>query len=258
MRAAVEHVHHRHRQGDRLLAAEVAPERQAGGGGRGVGGRERDAEHRVRAEARLVRRPVELDQAPVERLLVAAVAADQRARDLVVDVGHRPRDALAAVGRSAVAQLGRLELAGRGPRRDRGAPAGAARQHQLDLDRGVAATVEDLPCGELLDRAHRGPPVVSTASRKRLVARRSASSGSTSSARAQRTSTNSSSPSASKRSSVAASCASRARHACACSNGARRLGVGATLDLRGERQRRQVLGHIREQAARAPRPRSCA
>ena len=67
MRAAVEDVHHRHRQDVRALAAEVAPQRQPLLGGRGVRGGQRDAEDRVGAEPRLVRRAVELDQRAVER-----------------------------------------------------------------------------------------------------------------------------------------------------------------------------------------------
>ena len=67
--AAVEHVHHRHGQHVRGLAAEVAPQRQPLLGGRGVRRGERHGEDRVGAEPRLVRRPVELDQQPVERRL---------------------------------------------------------------------------------------------------------------------------------------------------------------------------------------------
>ena len=48
------------------LAAEVAPQRQALLGRGGVRGGQRDAEDRVGAEARLVRRAVELDQRAVE------------------------------------------------------------------------------------------------------------------------------------------------------------------------------------------------
>ena len=75
MHAAVDHVHHRHRQHPSLLAAEVAEERDARLRGRRLRRRERDAEHGVRAEAALVRRPVELDQQPVEAGLVGCVAA---------------------------------------------------------------------------------------------------------------------------------------------------------------------------------------
>ena len=90
VRAAVEDVHHRHRQDPRRLAAEVAPQRLVLlGRGRARGG-ERDAEDRVRAEAALVRRAVELDQRAVEARLVEHVAARDRLGDLAVDVRDRP------------------------------------------------------------------------------------------------------------------------------------------------------------------------
>ena len=71
MRAAVEDVHHRHRQQVRVRPAEVAVERQLGRLGRGVGDRQRDAEDRVGAELGLVGRRVEVEHDPVDRALVA-------------------------------------------------------------------------------------------------------------------------------------------------------------------------------------------
>src|SRR5207244_1739248 len=44
-----------------------------------------------------------------------------------------------------IAQLDRLVLAGAGAAWDRGAAEGAVIEHDVDLDRGVAAGVEDLP-----------------------------------------------------------------------------------------------------------------
>ena len=91
--AAVEDVHHRHRQDRRLAAAvelgEVAVERLAGVGGGGLGDRQRDAEDRVGAEPALVRGAVELDHRLVERALLGGAGALQRRGDLTVDVGDR-------------------------------------------------------------------------------------------------------------------------------------------------------------------------
>ena len=67
VRAAVEHVHHRHRQDVRRVAAEVAPQRLALLRRRRVRGGQRHGEDRVGAEARLARRAVELDQQAVDR-----------------------------------------------------------------------------------------------------------------------------------------------------------------------------------------------
>ena len=154
MRAAVEDVHHRHRQDVRRLAAEVAPQRQVLLGRRGPRGGERDAEDRVRAQARLVVGAVELDQLAVEALLVERVVAGDRLGDLAVDVADGLRDALAAVGVAAVAQLGGLELAGGGAGGDRGAPVRAGAEVDLHLDGGVAAGVKDLACVDRFDLAH--------------------------------------------------------------------------------------------------------
>src|SRR5579884_51296 len=94
--AAVDHVQQRDGQRRRLLAAEMAEERDARGRGGRLGRGERDAEDRVRAEPALVRRPVELDEAAVERLLVHDVEPADRRGDLAVHVGDGPADALAA------------------------------------------------------------------------------------------------------------------------------------------------------------------
>ena len=75
VRAAVQDVHHRHRQQVGALAADqrvaqradVLVEGHAGFVRRGPQGRHRDGQRRVRAEARLVGRAVELDQRLVER-----------------------------------------------------------------------------------------------------------------------------------------------------------------------------------------------
>ena len=160
MGAAVEDVHHRHREDVRVVArgavelGDVGVERHARVGRGGAGDRERDAEDRVGAEPRLVRRPVELAQRLVDRRLVGGARAGERLRDRVVDVADRRRHALAAPALAAVAKLGRLELAGRCAGRDRGAAERAAVEPDVDLDRRVAPRVEDLPCVDLFDRAH--------------------------------------------------------------------------------------------------------
>src|SRR5215218_4660829 len=123
-------------------------------GSGGAGGRQRDAEDRVRAEAALVGRAVELDQRGVEAGLVEHVAARDCGGDLAVDVRDRPADALAEIGVAAVAQLGRLELAGRRAGRDRRAAARAGAELQVHLDCRVPARVEDLARVDGLDLAH--------------------------------------------------------------------------------------------------------
>ena len=158
VRAAVDHVHHRHRQDAGVVAAEEAPE--------GLPGlhRARLGERRARRRGSRSRRAgtcsraVELDQLPVELGLVA-VEAGERVGDLAVRVRDGLRRAFAAPGLAAVAQLGGLEFAGRGARRHRRATARAPGQDEVDLDRRVAPRVEDLACVDPLDRAHRSAGV---------------------------------------------------------------------------------------------------
>ena len=154
MSAAVDHVQHRHRQRRRLLATEVAVEGLPRLGSRGLRDRERDTEDRVRAEPPFVRRPVELDQAAVEPGLVGSVQPGHLAVDLG-DVRDRLRHALAAPLGTTVAQLDRLVHARRGTGGDNCAPARPGIELDLDLDRRVAARVEDLSALHERDRAHR-------------------------------------------------------------------------------------------------------
>ena len=94
--------------------------------------------------------------AAVEAALVGGVAAGDRLGDLAVDVADRLRDALAAVGVAAVAQLDRLELAGRGAGRHRG--AARARRSAATTSTstvGLPRRVEDLAGVDALDLAHR-------------------------------------------------------------------------------------------------------
>ena len=156
VRAAVEDVHHRHRQDVRRLAAEVAPQRQVLLGRRGARGGERDAEDRVRAQARLVRRCRRARSAC--RRGPAWSSASWPATVSAISPLTLPtalRDALAAVGVAAVAQLGGFELAGGGAGGHRGAPVRAGAEVDLDLDGGVAAGVKDLACVDRFDLAHR-------------------------------------------------------------------------------------------------------
>jgi len=63
----------------------------------------------------------------------------------VSSVSARAHHGLAAEGLAAVTQLERLPLSGGGPRRHGGTAAEPVVQAYVDLDRGIAAAVEDLP-----------------------------------------------------------------------------------------------------------------
>ena len=90
MRAAVEDVHHRHRQQVGVGAADVAVERQPGRLGRRLGHGQRDAEDRVGAEVGLVGRAVELVHGLVDHALVVGIQALDRRADLAGSPRRRP------------------------------------------------------------------------------------------------------------------------------------------------------------------------
>jgi hypothetical protein len=154
MGTAVDHVQHRHGQHARALAADEAPEWLARVVRSRLRGGERDAEDRVGAEPALVRGAVELDQASVERPLIGGVEPADARGDLAVDVRDRPRDRLPGVRVAAVAQLDGLVHARRGARRHRRPAARAGLELDVDLDRGIAARVEDLARAHRRDGGH--------------------------------------------------------------------------------------------------------
>ena len=152
--AAVEDVHHRHRQQVRVRSAEVAEQRQLGRLGGGPGDGQADAEDRVGAEPGLVRRAVEVDHREVDQALVARVLAEQLGLDLLDDRAYGLLDALAAVLGVAVAEFDRLERAGR---RAGGHGRPGLREvveHDFDLDGWVATRIQDLPGMDGFDRRH--------------------------------------------------------------------------------------------------------
>uniref|UniRef100_A0A0N4ZDA9 LigA n=1 Tax=Parastrongyloides trichosuri TaxID=131310 RepID=A0A0N4ZDA9_PARTI len=97
MCAAVDDVHHWHRQDMGVDAADIAVERQAGRNGAGLGHGQRHAQHGVGAQARLVLGAVQFDQGFVDAALVLGVHAGQGVEDLAVDGVDRLLDALAAI-----------------------------------------------------------------------------------------------------------------------------------------------------------------
>ena len=135
---------------------EVAEQREASRRRGGVGRGERDAEDRVRAERSLVGAAVGGDQRLVDGALVAGVEAAHRLGERPVDVGDGLLHAAPAVARGiAVAQLDGLVRAGAGAAGDDRPPERAAREDHVGLDGGVAARVEHLARGDVLDGSRR-------------------------------------------------------------------------------------------------------
>mmetsp|Transcript_81542 Transcript_81542/g.226847 ORF Transcript_81542/g.226847 Transcript_81542/m.226847 type:complete len:508 (+) Transcript_81542:825-2348(+) len=159
MGAAVDDVHHRHRQLVAVHAAEVAVQRKAGLFGGGTGHGHRDGQHRVGAQAALVLGAVQVDQGLVEEGLLGGVQAQHGLADLGVDVLDGLEHALAQVaGLVAVTQLDRFAAAGGCTRRHGRAAHHARLQQHVALDGGVAAAVEDLSADDVNNGAHSMSP----------------------------------------------------------------------------------------------------
>ena len=90
MRAAIDDVHHRHRQHARGGAADIAIERQVVGDRRGFRDRKRHAEDRIGAEPRLVGRAVERDHGLVDLGLRFGVHAADGVENLAFDRSRPP------------------------------------------------------------------------------------------------------------------------------------------------------------------------
>ncbi len=155
MLAAVDDVHHRHRQQPRRGAADIAVERLAAGIGGGLGDGQRDAQNGIGAQTGLVGCAVQLDQRAVDGHLLGRVRTHQRLGDLAVDGGHRVEHALAQIARLvAVAQFDRLMLAGGGARGHGGAPHRPVFEDHIHLDGRIAAAVKDFAAGDIENRGH--------------------------------------------------------------------------------------------------------
>ena len=219
----------------RRLAAEVAPQRLALLRRRRVRGGERDAEDRVGARGGTCSACRRGRSARGRgRDWSSASRPRDRLRDLAVDVRDGLRDALAELGVAAVAQLGGLELAGRGAGRHGGAAVRAGAQRDSTSTVGLPresriwrawtdsiwlmsvllgsgllgeaglrvvarAGPRDADRSSPRRRAAARASAPSTRPRKRSAAARSASSGSTFSLRATLTAANSTSPTSWKR-----------------------------------------------------------
>ena len=155
MGAAVQDVHHRHRQRHRPLPADRAVERHALRRGSGLRRGEADAENRIGAEPGLVLGTVELDHRGIDRRLVLGRHAFDARRDLAVHRGDRLRHAFAEpAALVAVALLDRLVRPGRGAGGDGGPAIAPVREPDLDLDRRVAAAIENLAAVDVGNGGH--------------------------------------------------------------------------------------------------------
>jgi hypothetical protein len=155
MHAAIDDVHHRHRQRPRRGAADIAIERHVEGFGRCLGAGQRDAEDGVGAQPALVRGAVEIDHDLVDLHLFLDGLIAQRLEDFAVDGLDRLLHALAEITLLvAVAQLDRLMGTGGGARRHRRAADRAIFQHHIDFNGGIAPAIENFAANDVDDGGH--------------------------------------------------------------------------------------------------------
>ena len=162
VRAAVQHVHHRHRQHVRRLAPEVAPERRARLRRGGLGRSQRDAEDRVGAE------PCPCWACRPARSWCGRARPGRRGRGRSRPAASSPFTFATAVVTPLPAQASPPSRSSTASNSPVDAPEGTAArpsrarlQDHVHLNGGVSARVEDLTPVDLLDAAHSASTCVS-------------------------------------------------------------------------------------------------
>ena len=154
MGAAIDDVHHRHRQDVGVRSAEIAVERQARRFGGRLGDGERDTEDGVGAKPRLVCRAVELDHRAVDVNLVLGLEPPDGLEEFAVHRLDGALDALAEIALAAVAQFDGLVGTGGSARRHGSAAHRAVLEHDIDLDGRVAAAIQNFAADNIDDGGH--------------------------------------------------------------------------------------------------------
>ena len=108
MGAAIEDVHHGHRQNVGMAAADVPIQAHPHRRSRRFRRRERNRQNGVGAQTALVVGAVQLDEPAVDSRLIQRIHSHQCRRNHAVDVINRFSDALAQISRIAVPQFARL------------------------------------------------------------------------------------------------------------------------------------------------------
>nr|pir phosphopyruvate hydratase - Deinococcus radiodurans (strain R1) [Deinococcus radiodurans] len=149
--AAVDDVHHGHRQGLGVGAAEVAVERDVELGSGGAGSREAHRQNRVAAHVALVGGAVHVHQRLVDGGLLTGVHADEGRAEGLTHVLHGTFHALAHVPLAAVTQFERLVAAGTRSRRHDGPARKTAVEVDFGFDGGVPTRIQHFTGDDFLD-----------------------------------------------------------------------------------------------------------
>ena len=155
MGAAVDDVHHRHRQQPRRNAANIAVQRQAARISGRLGNSQGNAQNGVGAEPAFVGGAVQFDHGRINRALFFGFHAGQRVVNLAIHGRDGLEDALAQVtALVAIAQLHCFMGARRRARRHGRAAGAAIFQHHVHFHGRIAAAVEDFAGVNVDNRGH--------------------------------------------------------------------------------------------------------
>ena len=170
VRPPVDDVHHGDRERQGPVAAQMAIERHAALRGRGAGRGHRHAEDGVGSESSLAGRAVQPAHELIELGLGADLLPDERALDLAIHMRDGFLHPLAAIALGIpIAELDGLTLACGRPRGHRGDTDGPRLRHDLHLDGGIAARVQDLAAVDGLDARHARAPDCEGTKKTRFV-----------------------------------------------------------------------------------------
>ena len=155
MFAAIDDVHHRCWQQPCTGSTEIPVQRLRGEVGGCLGDSQRNAQNCVSAELLFVGRAVQFDHVGIDARLIQAVPANQFRSNLVIDVLHGLRDALAQVNLLVpVAQFPSFVSPGAGAAGYGGSTKRTVRQHHINFDGGITSTVQDLAAVNIGNDAH--------------------------------------------------------------------------------------------------------
>jgi hypothetical protein len=144
---AVEDVEHRHRQAICNGASQISKQWQLGCRSRSARDREAYAQNGIGAELALIGRSVCGAQSMIDGTLIERVQVQGSCSENAIDMINRVQHAFTGIAmRILIAQFDRLMNAGRSARWHGGSALGAPGQRDVDLDRGIAARVQNFAC----------------------------------------------------------------------------------------------------------------
>ena len=155
MRAAIDDVHHRRRQNAGIGSTHISVEGHSRALGSSFCKCHGDAQNRIRAEAGLVFRSIQIDHQHVDHALFGCVQTSQFVEDFTIHGVNGLQHALAEITRLVPITLFMgLIRTRRSARRDCRAAERAIFQRHINFDGWVASAIQDFPGMDVDDLAH--------------------------------------------------------------------------------------------------------